>query len=635
MENKKQVEDLLSSLNEQQKEAVLSNGNRVLVLAGAGTGKTKTTVTRIARLYEDGVKPEQMLAMTFTRAAGAEMKERIIQLIGEEGRGIFCNTFHAWAVQMIRQYAYRLGYTPAFTIYDEEDRTAIIEQIIQDLSYKTEAKKVLEAMEKHTLYRVPYPEGDIANIVTEYNFRCKKNNAIDLDGLIASLGYLLKDESVQNAVRETWPYIFVDEFQDTDHRQMDILNAINPENLFVVGDDFQSIYGFRGADVSIIMAMAENPEYEVVKLEENYRSTETIINAANRLIKHNNQTEKILINDREGPEIILYETEEPEEEMHKLVQLIPLLIAPEYVVEHEGDLGHFMCSQKMKYKDIAILGRTNKQIQLAAEALLAAGIPCVIRTKSADCMESQEAKKLFAWMEAFLNPQNDTIIESILNWPEQTIQPKEKTEAEMYALIHDCSLKTALEATETAVGFLDIYSSMQEVYWENYDSDENLGAVDLFDIIIEQTSIMYIYKEKGLTNRMQLINEIRHNLCAWQEHQVEIGEPYTAEAWLERYRMRMLETDKQEENKEDAVQIMTAHGSKGLEFEAVIIIGCNNKSFPLGKGDIEEERRLFYVAITRAKKYLYLTRSKMRTTWGTNTAEAEESIFLNELRGES
>ena len=619
-----------SGLNKAQAEAVRSNHPRILCLAGAGTGKTRVLTHRIARLYEDGVKPEQMLALTFTRAAGAEMKERVIQLIGEDGRGIFCNTFHAWAVQLIRQYAYRLGYTPAFTIYDEEDKADIIQQIINDLGYKAEVKEVLEAMEKNTLYRVPYPEGTITKIVNEYNFRCKKNNAIDLDGLIAATGYLLKDENVQRAVREKWPYIFIDEFQDTDHRQMNIMDAINPENLFVVGDDFQSIYGFRGADVSIIMAMAENADYEVVKLEENYRSTEPIIDAANKLIKHNNQTEKVLINDREGPEITLHEAEEPEEELRRITQLVIDLSSPPFVPEEDGK-GHFMCTPKMHLKDIAILGRTNKQIQVAAEALQAAGIPCVIRTKSADCMESQEAKKLFTWMEAFLNPQNDATIESILNWPEQTIRPKEKMEAEMYALTNDCSLKTALEATETATAFLDIYSDIQEVYWQNYDPDEDLGALDLFDIIVEQTSIKLIYQEKGLTNRIRTIEEIRSAICLWQEHQVEIGEPYTAEAWLERYRMRMLETNKQEENKEDAVQVMTVHGSKGLEFEAVIIIGCNNKSFPLARADIEEERRLFYVAITRAKRYLYLTRSMMRTTWGFKMEEAEESLFLSEM----
>ena len=604
-----------SGLNKAQADAVRSDHHRILCLAGAGTGKTRVLTHRIARLYEDGVKPEEILALTFTRAAGAEMKERIIQLIGDDGKDIFCNTFHAWAVRLIRQYAYRLGYTPAFTIYDTEDKISIIEQIIKDLQYKVDVKKVLEAMDKSTLYRVPLPEGDITGIVKEYTFRCKKNNAIDLDGLIAAVEYLLTDESVQSSVRAKWPYIFVDEFQDTDHRQMGILDAINPQNLFVVGDDFQSIYGFRGADVSIIMNMAEDPEYEVIKLEENYRSTSPIVDAANSLIKHNNQTEKILRNDRKGPEIECESVINPESEWELIHTILEYLHKYNYIA----------------YKDIAILGRTNKQIQTAAEALTAAGIPNVVRTKSADCMESHDAKKIFAWMEAFLNPQNDAAIESVLNWPEQTIRPREKQLAEMYALTNECRLKTALEATETAVKFLDIFSDMQYVRWENYDEDEEISAVDLFDIVVEQTAIVYIYHEKGLTNRIQTIREIDDTIRTWQEHQVEIGEPYTAAAWLEHYRTRMLETDRQEESHEDAVQIMTAHGSKGLEFEAVIIIGCNQKSFPLGKGDIEEERRLFYVAVTRAKKYLYLTRSTMRNTWGDKTEEAEQSIFISEM----
>lgn len=604
-----------SGLNTAQEQAVRSDHDRILCLAGAGTGKTRVLTHRIARLYEDGISPGEMLALTFTRAAGAEMKERVIALIGEDGREIFCNTFHAWAVKLIRQYAYRLGYTPAFTIYDTEDKTSIIENIITELQYRTDVKKVLEAMDKQTLYRVPLPEGNIENIVKEYTFRCKKNNAIDLDGLIASLEYLLRDESIRDAVRETWPYIFVDEFQDTDHRQMTILNAINPKNLFVVGDDFQSIYGFRGADVSIIMGMSENPDYEVVKLEENYRSTQPIIDAANSLIKHNHQTEKVLRNDRNGPEIRIRETIDPEEELSIVRNIIESL--------HE--------QYELPYNDIAILGRTNKQIQAASEVLTMSGIPNVVRTKSADALESQDAKKFFAWMAAILNPQDDATIESVLNWPKSTVRALEKQKAELFMLEHNCSLKTALEATETATDFLDLYSSIQECILENYDPGEELTAVDLFSYVVETTKIRDMYVENGLSNRVRTINELYERICSWQSHQIGIGEPITAAAWLEHYHMKMLETDRQEDNHEEAVQVMTAHGSKGLEFEAVVIIGCNNKSFPLSKGDIEEERRLFYVALTRAKKYLYLTRSQTRTTWGSKLEEAEESIFIQEM----
>lgn len=604
-----------SGLNEAQAKAVKSDHPRILCLAGAGTGKTRVLTHRIARLYEDGVKPEYMLALTFTRAAGAEMKERIIKLIGDDGREIFCNTFHAWAVRLIRKYAYTLGYTPAFSIYDAEDKAAIIYQIITELQYSVKTEKVLEAMDKNTLYRVPLPEGDIEQIVNEYRFRCKKNNAIDLDGLIAAVGYLLKDEKIQDDVRERWPYIFVDEMQDTDHRQMEILNAINPHNLFVVGDDHQAIYGFRGADVSIIMDISENPEYEVVKLEENYRSTIPIVNAANALIKHNNQTEKVLRSDRMGPEITLITEGTPVEE---LTEIYGVLLD----MQRHG----------IQYKDIAILGRTNKQIQEAAEALADAGIPCVIRTKSADAMESQEAKKLFSWMEAILNPKNDTAIESVLNWPETTVQPREKQAAEMFQLENDCSLKTALEATETAREFLELYQSIQLVIWDNYDEDEEVSAVDLLGYIVNTALIKEWYHEQGLSNRAQKIIELDKILREWQAHQVEIGEAYSAAAWLEYYRMRMLETDKQEENHEDAVQVMTAHGSKGLEFEAVFIIGCNNKTFPLGRGDIEDERRLFYVAMTRAKKHLFLTRSLTKTlSWSDKQEMTEESVFLQEL----
>ena len=608
--------DLLQMLNKEQRQAAESNEPRILCLAGAGTGKTQTLTSRIARLYYDGVKPAEMLALTFTRAAGQEMKERIIGMIGEDGKSLFCNTFHAWAVKVLRQYAFQIGYTPTFTIYDEEDREDVVTQIIDELQYNVKPKDVIEAMTKKFVYGTSITNSDIQHIVTEYNFRIRKHNAIDLDGLLAGLQMLLAKEPIRQMLSRQWSHVFVDEFQDTDRRQMEILNMLNPENLFVVGDDFQSIYKFRGADVTIIMDLAENPEYEVIKLEENYRSTDAIVTAANSLIKHNNQTEKVLRAHRNGTAIISVECAEEEDEL-EMISNIAL---------SNHDEGSQWC-------DIAILGRTNKQIEAIADGLKMRNIPCTVKTTAADVLLSTDAKKLFAFMRAILNPSDDNTIASVLNWPTTYITKKQRLDVEMFQLEHECSLFTALMATGQAGTFFNIYRTVEACVIEDYDLGEEVSAVDLLNYVIEASAIMKQYEEEGLTTRNRDIHSVVQAVARWQEARVSAGETFTAEDWLDYYLQRNIEGERLEELGEDAVQIMTAHGSKGLEFDTVIIAGCNQKTFPMTRGDMEEERRLFYVAITRAKNHLYLTRATRRVIWGLHEEETEQSIFLSELSG--
>ena len=609
--------ETLKDLNAEQMQAVESNHDRILCLAGAGTGKTKTLTSRIARLYYDGVKPAEMLALTFTRAAGQEMKERVVEMIGEDGKALFCNTFHAWAVKVIRQYAFQIGYTPTFTIYDEEDREDIVKQIIDELQYRVNSKDVIEAMRKKFVYGSSITDADIQSIVSEYNFRIRKNNAIDLDGLLMGLQRLLANSQIRDILRRQWEYVFVDEFQDTDRRQMEILHVLNPKNLFVVGDDFQSIYKFRGADVTIIMDLAENPDYEVIKLEENYRSTDTIVSAANALIKYNNQTEKILKSHRKGAEIKLLEAGTEEEEALRIIDRIELHINRD----------------EMRYSDFAILGRTNKQIERIAEALKNAHIPCTVKTAAADVLMSADAKKLFTFMKVMLNPCDDVSITSVLNWPTMYLTHKQKLDVEMFQLENECSLYTALAATGKAERFFEIYHGIEEQIVEDYDLGEEQSAIDLLKYVINASGIMRKYEADGLLSRNRDIESIVQHVARWQEARIATGETFTAEDWLDYYVQRNVEGERVEEHLEDAVQIMTAHGSKGLEFNVVFIAGCNQKTFPMLRGDLEEERRLFYVAITRAKNQLYLTRAAMKAVWGSHEEETEKSMFIEELSG--
>lgn len=603
-----------TELNKAQAKAVKSNSNRILCLAGAGSGKTRVLTHRIARICEEGVKPYEILALTFTRAAGHEMKERIISLVGDEGKDIFCNTYHAWALLLIRQYPYMLGLNPGFTIYDQEDQVAIIDQIIRDMNYKIKTKDVVEAIDKHNRYYAPIPRGEIGHTVTEYRFRCRKNNAIDLDGLIGGLRILAKHPRIREEIRERWPYIFVDEFQDTDQRQMELLDIIDPQNLFVVGDDFQSIYGFRGADVSIIMGLAEDPAYEVIKLEDNYRSTKPIVCAANNLIKHNKQTEKTLKAHRKGTYIAQIDAEDEEEELDAVCHEIKKM--------HEAGTA---------YKDIAILARTNKKVQAAADELKKQEIPHTIKTTTADVLMTQDAKKLCAWMTAILNPQDDEAVSQVVNWPEQTISRNDKLKAEMFQLEHDCSLKTALEATGTATEWLETYQAIKSTIVEEYDEYDEIGASDLLEYVIDATRIREYYDERGLSNRNAVILEIHEIVRLWQEQRADHGESITAQEWLDYFKTRWVDRESIKEETEDEVQVMTAHGSKGLEYHTVFIIGCNQGSFPLARADIEEERRLFYVAITRAKERLIFSYPKTQKSWGDTQKTTETSIFLKEI----
>lgn len=607
------MEEILKGLNEQQKRAVISGSNRILCLAGAGSGKTKTLVSRVARLIKEGVDPREILMLTFTRAAANEQKERIIQLAGDEAHDIVSGTFHSWAVKTIRRFPYKIGLTPEFTVYDEEDVAAMVEKIVDELQYRIEPKKVIESMEKNAVYRVPIPEGEIKKAVEEYRFRMKRNNAIDFNGLIDALIYLLKDDTINQIIHTNHKYVFVDEFQDTDHRQMEVLELIDPENLFIVGDDFQSIYGFRGADVSIIIDIAQRQDWETIKLEQNYRSTKEIVSAANHLIRHNHQTEKVLQTDRKGTEIRLHEYEEPEDELHGIAEIIQ--------------------NSDYEYGDIAVLGRTNKQIQEIAEQLAREDIPCEVKTKAADRLASFEAKRLFTWMSAVLNPTDDKSVTDIINWPRNTISQMDRLRVEMFQIENRCSFMAALEATEKAPEFIKTVEAIKDTIAEEYDAEDPVTASDLLEYVIEETKAKEEYEKQGLTNRIQTIEEIKRIVVEWSAAMTEVGESAAAEEWLDYYHMRILEGPPLEDENKNAVQLMTAHGSKGLEFPEVIIAGCNQKNFPFSRGTIEEERRLFYVAVTRAKDRLELTRAKTRYLWGSHKkAPTEITNFFHEMR---
>ena len=601
---------MITELNKEQREAVLSDHPRILCLAGAGCGKTKTMVTRAARLIEEGVDPENILMLTFTNAAAQEQKERLIQLVGEPGEKVWASTFHSWAVREIRRYGRCLGYDPTFSIYDQEDTLSIVDSIIDDLQIDVESKDVIDAMDKNNLYGVPISDRAAKMIVNEYRFRCKQQNAIDLDSLISTLQVLIDRDTINRIMRTTYKHVFVDEFQDTDRRQLNLLQSLDPENLFVVGDDFQSVYGFRGADVGIIMSLAENEEWYTIKLEKNYRSTRQIVDAANKLIKHNNQTEKTLQANRKGPEIQVVEHETPEEEVRCIARTI----------DHMLNIG--------MYQDIAVLARTNKQVDEVSRVLNQYHIPYKIRQSVKDVLQTTEAKRLFRWMAAVTNPMDDEAVYASINWPKQVITRQRLLRVEKFQLEHECSLLTAFECTGEAREFLDAMNAAREAEI-TVDSTATLAYVE----IVRLLRVMENYDERGLSNRKQIVKDIYQEIKDWEEERKKTGSDTSVAAWLESYKMRLIEgTGTTESEKQNTVHLMTAHGSKGLEFSTVFIMGCNQGSFPISRGDIEDERRLFYVAMTRAKDRLIMTRGISSESWGGLVVDAEPSVFLAEIR---
>lgn len=604
-----------STLNEAQYRAVMSDAGRLLCLAGAGTGKTRVLTCRVARLYQGGVETKHMACLTFTRAAGAEMKERIIGMIGDAGRQLFCNTFHAFCVRIIRHRGNLMGYDEKFSIYDQDDQRAILSAIIGTLHYQVSLKQVLDYRAGRWAPKPP-EEKQCKEILKEYDFRLRQNNAIDFDGLLeTALRLLHKFPSVRQEYHRRYPYLFVDEFQDTDHRQLELINLIDPEHLFVVGDDFQSIYGFRGSDIDIILGMAKNPAFEVVKLERNYRSTMPIVAAANALIRNNTQTEKTLTTGRPGDPVECAVWDDADEEVTRTAERISDLVQ----------------SARARYGDIAILARTNRQIEAAKEGLDAAGIPCTLMNAARDPLKGSDAKQILAWLDAVINPSNDAGIRKVIDYPTPTIGALGLLEVQKYQYKAGGTFLDAIRATGKAPEFLHRYGAVSAAILQG-QADGRPVSEDGSAAFVEaarRTGALGRYADEYRQNRLLAISEAIAEIDAWKARQQEIGEPFDVEAMLQWVALRDIQ-DKAAEAQRDEVRLMTVHGSKGLEFPIVFVIGMNQGTFP-GRGNLEEERRLFYVAMTRAKDRLFLSRARTDCGWGGNPEPQEPSRFLDEI----
>lgn len=591
-------------LNSEQRKAVESESEVILCLAGAGTGKTSTLTSRIAHLHENRVGCNSMLALTFTRLAGKEMKERVIKLIGSEGEKLFCNTFHAFCVKVLKEYGYLLGYDKEFTIYDQEDRETIIAKILEEFGYGkwTNTKQVIAILNGTCTKKCK--EEELA--IQEYHWILKRNSAIDLDMLLTETLKLLKEyPEVQRNYNKQYEYMFVDEFQDTNDVQMKIIKALNPRNLFVVGDDFQAIYGWRRAKTEyIINFLKYYPNAEIIKLEENYRSTGPIIAAANNLIAHNvNQTKKVLKANKTGTEIEYIEAENIANEVN--------IIA-----------GNIL--EDSQYSNYAILTRTNKQMEPFIQTFKFFNIPYQVLSNKDDPLKKYDVRMILNILEVVLNPKDDNTLKKVINFPTRRINELKIQEIEKVMVDESISFMEALEDVEEVQLFMDRINKIH-----TYITEECSDASQVFSTTVYNSGLLKKYEKENRENKVDDIDRAFEVIERWQSIQRELGESTDISSFLKWVHMKDIQEKLMEQR--DAVKIMTVHGSKGLEFNTVFVVGMNQNVFPSKRGDLEEERRLFYVAITRAKEKLYITRAKKTLNWSGKEIDTVESQFIKEM----
>lgn len=592
-----------NQLNEDQRKAVESESEVILCLAGAGTGKTATLTNRVAHLHENRVGCSSMLALTFTRLAGKEMKERVIKLIGADGEKLFCNTFHAFCVKVLKEYGYLLGYDKEFTIYDQEDREAIVSKIIEEFGYgkRTSTNKVISIFEGNREPGCVEEE----QTIKEYYWVLKRNSAIDLDMLLTETLKLLEYPKVQRNYHNQYEYVFVDEFQDTNDVQMNIIKALHPQNLFVVGDDFQSIYGWRQAKPEYIINFQQYyPDVEIIKLEENYRSTNPIIAAANNLIAHNvNQTKKVLKAHKDGPEIEYIEADNIANEVNLIAGKI---------------------QEDSEYSNYAILTRTNKQMEPFTQIFKAFNIPYQVLSNKDDPLKKYDVRMILNVLEVVLNPTDSRTLRKIINFPVKRISELKMKVIEKVMIDESISFMEALEGVEEVREFMQ---QLDEIH--SYVTEKSSEACKVFDVATCVLQLPIKYVQENRDNRKQDLDNAFEIIERWENIQRDLGESTDISNFLKWVHMKDIQEKLMEQR--DAVKIMTVHGSKGLEFNTVFVVGMNKDLFPARRGDIEEERRLFYVAVTRAKERLYITRPVKALDWSGKEIDTMESQFIKEL----
>ena len=636
---------IYDTLNDKQKEAVLHTEGPLLILAGAGSGKTRVLTHRIAYLIDEkGVNPWNILAITFTNKAAGEMRERVDRLVGFGSESIWVSTFHSMCVRILRRHISLLGYDTNFTIYDSDDQKTLMKDICKLLQIDTKIyrERSLLAAISHAKDELVTPEefrlnagGDfgqqkIAEVYAEYEKQLRANNALDFDDLLVKTVQLFQTQAdVLDYYQERFRYIMVDEYQDTNTVQFELVRLLASKyrNLCVVGDDDQSIYKFRGANIKNILNFEQVFEdAKVVKLEQNYRSTGNILNAANAVISNNKgRKDKRLWTDNGDGEKIQFR------------QFDTAYDEAEYIV---GDIRERVDNGKALYNDHAILYRTNAQSRMFEERFVTANIPYKI-VGGVNFYARREIKDLLAYLKTVDNGRDDLAVRRIINVPKRGIGLTSINRVQDYALRREIGFYEALKGADLidniGRGAAKLESFVALI--EHFKADkEDMSISELMQEIIEETGYIESLKAEDAEEaeaRIENIDELLSKIAAYEEMCDDMDEPATLSGFLEEVAL-VADIDSLDENS-DYVVLMTLHSAKGLEFPHVYLAGLEDGIFPSymtitsdDPDEVEEERRLCYVGITRAQEELTMTCARRRMIRG-ETQYNKMSRFLKEV----
>ena len=641
------MKHFLENLNNSQLESTLQMNGPMIVIAGAGSGKTRVLTYKIAYLITQGVDPFNILSLTFTNKAAKEMKERITKIVGDEAKNLWMGTFHSVFAKILRIEAHKIGYTVNFTIYDSDDSHKLVNRIIKELNLDKDIYKHklvfsrISSMKNNFISDIDYKKNEelifsdkISNqpkfhmIYTEYVNRCFKAGAMDFDDLLLKTNELLSNyPETLSKYQNIFKYILVDEYQDTNHSQYLIVKALSDkfQNICVVGDDAQSIYSFRGANISNILNFQNDfQDSKIFRLEQNYRSTKNIVNAANSLIKNNqNRLEKNIWTDNESGEKI---------SVNRLLT--------------DGEEGRFVASSifeakmqhQLKNNDFAILYRTNAQSRSFEDALRKKNIPYRV-FGGLSFYQRKEIKDVLAYLKLIINSNDEEALKRIINFPPrglgQTTVNKISIESNKlnisdYKFIKDYSKDSEVFNKSTKNKLYEFMVLIESLKIK----DEVTNVFEMTKEVLKKSGLYKYFKDDesidGI-NRIQNIEELLNGIKDFVDN--DVSEEKTVSSFLQSVALITdQDNDEQDLNK---VQLMTVHLAKGLEFPYVYIVGMEENLFPSAmnlnsRNELEEERRLFYVALTRAEKKVFLTYVLSRYRWG-KLIDSEKSRFIDEI----
>ena len=630
-------EELINGLNDKQKEAVLATDGPCLVIAGAGSGKTKVLTHKIAYDIESGIKPWNILAITFTNKAANEMKERIEKLIGDAAKDLWMGTFHSICVRILRRYIDRIGYKTDFVIFDTSDQKTLIKECLKTLKVDDKIftdrgvlseisngkNEMLEPKAYGVKYAGDFRKEKIAEIYELYQRRLRENNAIDFDDIINfTIKILSENPDVLDYYTEKFKYILVDEYQDTNKAQFTLVSLLASKygNVTAVGDNDQGIYSFRGADISNILNFERDfPGTRIIKLEQNYRCTGNILKAANAVIKHNENKydKKLWTENEEGHLPCIYCGEDEYDEGR-------------YIVEQ---INHLKTEEYYKNSDFTILYRMNAQSRAIEDILMREGIPYKV-IGGLKFYERKEIKDIIAYLRLIHNSADNLSLKRIINEPKRGIG---KTSIEQIQEISDKTGNSMYEIIRNAqeYGLTRVFSNsrdfIEQIEYLKSKKDE-LKISDLIKETLNKTGYTKALENENSVEAETRIENLEEFLTVAIEFEEESADNTLAE-FLENITLSS-DIDGMEDQ-DNSITLMTLHSAKGLEFPVVFLVGMEEGIFPgyksIGEPQaLEEERRLFYVGITRAKQYLYLTCAKHRTIFG-STSYNQVSRFVKEI----